>query len=67
MSRTWSAEDAYELRGASAVVADRDYVAQMTPLIFSHGVEDIYKVVCSASSREDYNAFGFQSGVGRWG
>lgn len=66
MSLTWAAEDAYELRGASAVVADRDHVAQGTPLVFSHGVEDIDKVICRASSREDDNALGFQGGIGRW-
>jgi hypothetical protein len=67
MSHTWTAEDAYELRGASAVVADRDHVAQRTPLIFSHGIEDIDEIIRSASPREDDNAFGFQGAIGRWG
>ena len=63
---TWATEDAYELRRASAIITNRDDVAQGAPLVFPDRLEDIDQVVCCASSRKDNNAFGLDSTFGGW-
>jgi hypothetical protein len=63
-SLTWTAKDADQFRGASAVVTDRNYVAEWAPLVFSHSLEDVDQIVCSASTGEDNNTFGFDRAIG---
>ena len=41
MLRTWPSENAYQLRRASAVITDRNDVAQRAPFVFSYFLEHI--------------------------
>jgi hypothetical protein len=61
--RTWPAEDAYQLRRASAIITNRDDVAQRALLVFSHSLEDVNQIVSSAATREHDDAFGFDATV----
>jgi hypothetical protein len=61
--RTWPAEDAYQLRRASAIITDRDDIAQGALLVFSQRLKDINQVVGSAATGEHDDAFGFEAAV----
>jgi hypothetical protein len=61
--RTWPAEDAYQLRRASAVITYRYDIAQGALLVFSHCLEHIDQVVGRATTGEHDDAFGFEAAV----
>jgi hypothetical protein len=60
---TWPAKHSYQLRWAAAIIADRDDVAQRTLFVFSHGGEDINKVIRSTAAGKDDNALGFEVAI----
>ena len=63
--RTWPSENAYQLRRASAVITDRNDVAQRAPFVFSYFLEHIDQIVGCAAAGENNNAFGPEGAVRR--
>lgn len=61
---TWSSKHSDQFARASAVVTDWDNIAQVALFVLSDCFEHIDKIVGSASTGEDDNAFGLAVGHG---